>query len=148
RRRLPCLSRLVRFLRSVPRVGPRRGGAISRTPATGRASAPPTAALPGALGVFARAAPPLAVGRLLPRDRLHPGPDPRIAAGDTEQALAGLVDDLVLQLLFHDSQPIERELLRILDRARRDLDPIHTSALSLPLLAAAVRLSARRAGAR
>ena len=36
------------------------------------------------------APPPFAVGRLLPRERLHPGPDPGVAAADPEQALARL----------------------------------------------------------
>jgi hypothetical protein len=95
--------------------------------------------LPTALGALVRAPPAFAVGRLLTRERLHPRPDARIAAGDAEQAPTGFVDDLELELVLHDPEPIERELLRLVDRASGDLNPVHASALSLLLLAAGVR---------
>ena len=70
-------------------------GRRRRTPAPGDAGrAPPTAVaaasprglrLAAARAALARPAAP-AVGRLLPRDRLHPGPDPGLGPPDAEQA--------------------------------------------------------------
>jgi hypothetical protein len=85
------------------------------------AAAPAPAAASGALGPSS----PLAIGRLLTRDGLHPGADAGIAASHAENPAPGLVDDLDLELLFDNPEPVERKLLGFVDRTGSDLNPIH-----------------------
>ena len=68
------------------------------------------------------------IGFTRARIRASPRPIPNMP-------LAGLVDDLVLELVLDDAEAVERELLGVVDRSSGDLDPIHVSALSLLLLA-------------
>ena len=73
-----------------------------------------------------------AIARLLARDRLHAGTNPRLAAAQTpEQAAARLGHDLVFDVVFIDAELVERGVERLRDGAARCLDPLH---LSLPLL--------------
>jgi hypothetical protein len=72
-----------------------------------------------------RTAPALAVRRLLARDRLHPGPDAGVAASHAQDSPAGFVDDLDLELVLYDAEPVERQLLGVVDRTGSDLNPVH-----------------------
>src|SRR6185312_2052430 len=84
---------------SLGRIGNRRcaGPALSTSARTSRAlTATPAAA---------------AVDGLLPRQRLHPGADPRLAPA--EQSAFGLVEHFEFELVLHDTQPVERQFLGV-----------------------------------
>jgi hypothetical protein len=113
-----CLGRGV----TGPLTGaPARTAPAASTTLTSAAAPAPAAAASGTLGPSS----PLAIGRLLPRDGLHPSADAGIAASHAENPPAGLVDDLDFELLFDDPEPVERELLGFVDRTGGDLNPIH-----------------------
>jgi hypothetical protein len=82
-------------------------------------------AAPAPAGAFVRTPAALAIGRLLARDRLDPGPDAGVASAHAENPPARLVDDLDLELVFDHAEPVEREFLGLVDCTGGDFDPVH-----------------------
>jgi hypothetical protein len=57
--------------------------------------------------------------------RTDPGADSSLAPCATEKAGAGLLEDLELGIIHIDTELVESEVLRLLDRAGSDFDPFH-----------------------
>ena len=124
------------------RVAPTANLAHRVAPTAGSRVAPTVAVSSGATLRLAATT----VSGLLPRDRLQPDANPRLGSAEpAEQPGPGLLDDLVLDVLFVNPELIERRVDGFGDRPPSCLHPLHL-ALSLSVVLAPRRGAAAAGG--